>query len=68
MEALALRWLLHHSALQPEDGIIFGASSPKQAEQTIEIAKAGSLSLDAAEKLSKLWEICSEDAESIVTY
>ncbi|KAI4151787.1 MAG: hypothetical protein LQ340_003295 [Diploschistes diacapsis] len=50
MEALAMRWLLYHSALEEEDGVIFGASNPRQAGKTINTIKAGPLLKDMAAK------------------
>ena len=32
---IGLRWLQHHSVLQPGDGVILGASSATQLEQNI---------------------------------
>jgi aflatoxin B1 aldehyde reductase len=68
MEALALRWLLHHSALEQGDGIIIGASKLQQVQATVDILNAGPLSRDAAAKLSELWALCRDDAQSIVSY
>ena len=68
MEALALRWLVYHSALREGDGVIFGASRSTQARSTMEMIRAGTLSEDVAAKLSELWSICQEDAQSIVAY
>ena len=68
MEALALRWLLYHSTLGDEDGVIIGASRPSQAQNTVELIKAGPLSGEVAAKMSALWSICREDAQSIVAY
>lgn len=68
MEGLALRWLLYHSALREEDGIIFGASNPRQVELTAASDKAGPLPEIVATKLDNLWSMCSQDGQSIVTY
>ena len=68
MEELAVRWLLYHSVLQKEDGVIFGASSPQQAEKTMQTIKRGPVSMEAAKQLSEVWEICKEDARGIVSY
>ena len=68
MEELAMRWLLHHSALTPEDGVIFGASRLAQAEKTMQTLGGGLLSKAAAEQLDGLWDICRKDAESIISY
>ncbi|CAG8620629.1 4426_t:CDS:10, partial [Acaulospora colombiana] len=34
MTEVALRWMQHHSALLPTDGVILGASNPQQLDQT----------------------------------
>jgi aflatoxin B1 aldehyde reductase len=43
--AVALRWILHHSALDAKlgDGIIIGASSLPPLEENLQICKAGPL-------------------------
>ena len=56
--------LTQHSALKAElgDGIILGASSTKQLEETVAALEAGPLSDDAASAMSNLWEICKDVA------
>ncbi|KAF2851883.1 Aldo/keto reductase [Plenodomus tracheiphilus IPT5] len=54
---LAYRWVAYHSALQSdEDGVIFGASSIKQVEQTAQSIKAGKLSDEAVKGIQQIWE------------
>lgn len=54
---IALRWLQHHSALTPVDGVILGASSKEQLEQNAEDSIKGPLddevvtALDEARKI-----------------
>jgi aflatoxin B1 aldehyde reductase len=38
-----LRWMMHHSLLQKEDGIILGGSSEEQMEQNLQACEGGSL-------------------------
>ncbi|MBO1764923.1 aldo/keto reductase, partial [Escherichia coli] len=54
---VAYRWVAYHSALQgDEDGIIFGASSIEQAEQTLQGFKNGKLSDEAVKGIQEIWE------------
>jgi aflatoxin B1 aldehyde reductase len=38
-----LRWMMHHSSLQKEDGIILGGSSEEQMEQNLKACEEGPL-------------------------
>ncbi|KAF2448661.1 aflatoxin B1 aldehyde reductase-like protein [Karstenula rhodostoma CBS 690.94] len=40
---VAIRWLMHHSVLNDEDGIILGASRIEQVHETIALTKKGPL-------------------------
>lgn len=51
-----LRWLLHHSALGKEDGIILGASSLKQAQDNLSDCKDGPLPQDLVAAFAEMWE------------
>ncbi|KAF2246208.1 aflatoxin B1 aldehyde reductase member 2 [Trematosphaeria pertusa] len=55
---LAYRWVGYNSAMKAElgDAVIFGASSLKQIEQTVQGLKKGGLSKEAAERIEQLWE------------
>jgi aflatoxin B1 aldehyde reductase len=54
---LAYRWVAYHSALQgDEDGVIFGASSLNQVEQTAQGLKKGKLSEEAVNGIERIWE------------
>jgi aflatoxin B1 aldehyde reductase len=60
---LAYRWVAYHSALQEaEDGVIFGASSLKQVEQTAASLKKGKLSEEAVKGIEQIWESVKEVA------
>ena len=59
---------MHCSALNDEDGIIFGASSPEMARSTAKTIKEGHLPGNVGERLDALWDICKEDAAGIVQY
>jgi aflatoxin B1 aldehyde reductase len=43
VKAATLRWLLHHSPLGAEDGIILGASSEEQMEENLQACESGNL-------------------------
>ncbi|KAF1918800.1 NADP-dependent oxidoreductase domain-containing protein [Ampelomyces quisqualis] len=60
---LAYRWVAHHSALAgdgfapgEENGVIIGASSLAQIEQTIAAIKKGELSGTAVEGIEEIWK------------
>jgi len=50
---IALRWLQHHSALTPTDGIVIGASSKAQLEQNGEDCLKGPLDEDVVKALDE---------------
>lgn len=50
---MAFRWLQHHSALTPADGIIIGASSKAQLEQNAEDCLKGPLEEDVVRALDE---------------
>ena len=56
--ALAYRWVNYHSHLKAElgDGVIIGASSLPQLEQTLEALEAGLLSDKAIKGINGIWE------------
>ena len=51
-----LRWLRWHSGLEEKDGIIVGASSVKQLEQTVKFVDAPKLNKEGEEAYAKLWD------------
>lgn len=66
---LAYRWVAHHSALSgdgfvkgEENGVIFGASSHEQIEQTVTGLKKGKLSENAVKGIQEIWESVKEVA------
>ncbi|OAL46901.1 Aldo/keto reductase [Pyrenochaeta sp. DS3sAY3a] len=60
---LAYRWVKYHSALQgEEDGVIFGASSLKQIEQTAKGLQKGKLSGEAVKAIEEIWQSVKDDA------
>jgi len=61
---LAYRWVTYNSPLKPEqgDGVIVGASSLKQLEQTLEGLKAGPLPEEAVKKIDQIWTKIEHEA------
>ncbi|KAL5117369.1 hypothetical protein ACEQ8H_004685 [Pleosporales sp. CAS-2024a] len=66
---LAYRWVASHSALSKDDfvpgeenGIIIGASSHEQIEQTIAAIKRGKLSDEAVQGIQDIWEHVKQKA------
>jgi aflatoxin B1 aldehyde reductase len=62
--AVALRWMLHHSALRREmgDGMIIGASSLQQLDGNLEICKAGPLPSEVVKAVEDVWVLARESA------
>ena len=62
--ALAYRYVAYNSILSPEhhDGIIVGASSPRQLEQTLKSLEDGPLHPAIAEKVDRVWELVKDEA------
>jgi len=59
------RWLLRHSALAEEDGLLLGASSVKQLEQNLSACKTaeqGPLSPEILEAFEEAWKLTEEGA------
>ncbi|KAG0145353.1 hypothetical protein CROQUDRAFT_658798 [Cronartium quercuum f. sp. fusiforme G11] len=62
--SLAARWLQHHSALTPEDGIIFGASSVNQIEANCTNSEEGPLPSELITALDTAWEVVKAECPS----
>ena len=62
--ALAYRFVTYHSILSPEhgDGIIIGASSTQQLEQTLKSIEDGPLDPAIAKKVDEIWEHVKDEA------
>ncbi|KAH9821209.1 NADP-dependent oxidoreductase domain-containing protein [Melampsora americana] len=54
--SVAARWLQHHSALKPQDGIIFGASSVDQIEMNCTESEGGPLPDNILAAVDLAWE------------
>ena len=55
MKEATLRWLLHHSILGDNDGVILGGSSTEQMEENLKACEAGPLPQDVAKALEELY-------------
>jgi len=57
-----IRWLLHHSPLTANDGVIFGASSTEQIESSLSFCEKGPLSDGLAQAFEDLWAAVKPNA------
>jgi len=58
---VSLRWLVYHSALGNEDGVILGASRVEQVAESVRCCRAGPLSEDIRKAVEGLWEDSRKD-------
>ncbi|ATZ56793.1 hypothetical protein BCIN_14g00290 [Botrytis cinerea B05.10] len=64
MVETALRWCIHHSALNVldgDDGIIMGASSIEQLDSNLKDCEKGPLPEEVVKVLDEAWEVCKAD-------
>ena len=54
--AAALRWIIHHSQLQPGDGVIMAASSIQQLNDNLDALESGPLPSSVIEAFDDLWD------------
>ena len=61
---LAYRWVIYNSALGEGkgDGLVIGASSVEQLEQTLEGVEEGRLSEEAVQRIDDIWEMVKDVA------
>lgn len=64
----AMRWLAYHSALRETDAILIGASNAGQVRDAIRAVAAGPLPAGLVEGMDSVFNLCKNDAESIVTF
>jgi aflatoxin B1 aldehyde reductase len=53
---VAIRWLMHHSVLNDEDGVILGASRIEQVHDTVALTKKGPLDDDVLALAEEFWQ------------
>ena len=56
LKEATLRWLMHHSTLGDEDGVILGASSLAQMEENLEACRGGHLPDVVVREFERAWE------------
>lgn len=62
--SLAYRWVAYHGALRKErgDGVVVGARTVEQLEETLKAIEAGPLEGWVAERAGEVWEMVREEA------
>ena len=58
------RWMLHHSALGSDDGILLGASSVEQLEENLNAMNDEKLPIEVVDAFDSAWNIVANDEES----
>lgn len=53
---VAIRWVVHHSALGDDDGVVVGASRSAQVVDTVELVRKGPLPREVLGLVEELWE------------
>lgn len=59
---VAVRWLVYHSSLGLDDGIIFGGSKISQLEGNLGDLKKGPLDPELVDEIQKMWETVQSEA------
>ncbi|KAL8673742.1 MAG: hypothetical protein Q9168_001849 [Polycauliona sp. 1 TL-2023] len=63
---VAIRWIVHHSALQNHDGVIIGASKKSQFEETASMIEKGPLPKEVLETVESVWDEVKESRKDII--
>ena len=56
LKVATIRWLMHHSALREQDGVILGASSLEQMEENLEACGGGPIPPSVVELYESVWK------------
>jgi aflatoxin B1 aldehyde reductase len=56
LKEAALRWLMHHSILGKDDGVILGASSVEQMEENLKACEGGPLPEGVVDVFEQAWD------------
>lgn len=56
LKEATLRWMMHHSALGEQDGVILGASSLEQMKENVKACEGGPLSEEVVSEFEKAWD------------
>lgn len=61
---IVYRWIMYHSALDSErgDGIVIGASSPTQLQESLQQLATGKLEPEIVEMVNSFWDYVKADA------
>lgn len=59
---VAVRWLVYHSFLEADDGIIFGGSKISQLEGNLRDIQKGPLDPELVDDVQKMWETVQSEA------
>lgn len=62
LAGVAVRWLVYHSFLGADDGIIFGGSKISQLEGNLGDIKKGPLDPDLVDQIQKMWKTVRPEA------
>ena len=62
LAGVAVRWLVYHSFLGADDGIIFGGSKISQLEENLGDIKKGPLDPDLVDQIQKMWKTVRPEA------
>jgi aflatoxin B1 aldehyde reductase len=65
---VAIRWLVHHSALKDGDAIIIGPETAEELERSVNAYHGGPLPEELVETIDKLQDIVREDAKTIIQF
>lgn len=62
LTGVAVRWLVYHSSLGVDDGIIFGGSKISQLKGNLEDIKKGPLDPELVDEIQKMWKTVQSEA------
>lgn len=68
LDELSLRWLVYHSALGDQDGVILGGSKLQHFENNMAQIRKGPLDDAVVQQLDALWDVCKEDGVKLVQH
>jgi len=64
LKEATLRWLMHHSILGKDDGVVLGASSTEQMEENINACEGGKLPESVVDAFEQSWDRFSSAGNS----
>lgn len=65
---VAIRWLVHHSALKDGDGIIIGPETKEELQKSVDAYNAGPLPRDLIETIDGIQDVVRDDGKVIVQF